>query len=126
MNAPLPNLQRLGPKLHSIESPTQRLARLVKVLGLRPLATLLGTDPSNLSKATSGTRDLSTAIGRRVLDLDHVFARALQIFEPEVVVDWLEGTEPTLGFARPIDILNLQGCVPLLNILDRIEAGGSA
>ncbi len=69
---------------------------------------------------------LSPEIARRALDLDHVLARALQIMAPETVIDWLEGMEPTFNFARPIDVLALQGSAPLLTILDRIEAGAYA
>lgn len=113
-------------KLGELGSMRPRLEHLTAILGVRPLAALLDTDPSNLSKAVAGKRDLSPEIARRVLDLDHVLARALQVMKPEVVVDWLEGTEPTFGFARPIDVLAIRGSAPLLNILDRLEAGSYA
>lgn len=103
-----------------------RVARLAETLGLRPVAALLDTDPSNLAKAIAGKRDLPASIAKRALDLDHVLARAMQVFEPLVVVDWLEGAEPTLGFARPIDVLASRGSAPLLEVLDRIEAGAYA
>jgi uncharacterized protein (DUF2384 family) len=113
-------------KLGGLASMRPRLARLTEVLGVRPVAALLGTDASNLSKALAGKRDLSPEIARRALDLDHVLARALQIMEPQVVIDWLEGSEPTFGFARPIDVLALRGSAPVLDVLDRLEAGAYA
>lgn len=103
-----------------------RLERLKEVFGVRPLAALLDTDASNLSKAISGTRELSPEVAKRALDLEHVLARALQLMEPQVVIDWLEGTEATFGFARPIDILATRGSAPLLTILDRMEDGAYA
>jgi uncharacterized protein (DUF2384 family) len=87
---------------------------------------MLQTDASNLAKALSGKRELSPLVAKRVLDLEHVLVRALQIFEPETVVDWLEGTEPTFGFGRPIDVLLIKGAAPLLEVLDRIEGGAYA
>jgi hypothetical protein len=50
----------------------------------------------------------------------------LQIFKPEVVIDWLEGSEPSFGFSRPIDVLAIEGSPRLLEVLDRIEAGAYA
>jgi len=113
-------------KLGGLASMRPRLARLTEVLGVRPVAALLGTDASNLSKALAGKRDLSPEIARRALELDHVLARALQIMEPQTVIDWLEGTEPTFGCARPIDVLAMQGSGPLLAVLDRVASGGYA
>jgi hypothetical protein len=76
--------------------------------------------------AATGKCDLPAEIARRVLDLDHLPARALQIMRPEVMIDWLEGTEPTLGFTRPIDVLGMEACAPLLKVLDRPESGAYA
>ena len=113
-------------RLGGLASMQPRLERLARSLGVRPLAALLDTDPSNLAKALGGKRELSPEIARRALDLEHVLARALQIMEPPTVLAWLEGVEPTFGFARPVDILAQRGSAPLLKILDRIEAGAYA
>jgi uncharacterized protein (DUF2384 family) len=113
-------------RLHDFRSMRPRLSRLVRLLGVRPLASMLQTDASNLAKALSGKRELSPLVAKRVLDLEHVLVRALQIFEPEAAVDWLEGTEPTFGFGRPIDVLLIKGAAPLLEVLDRIESGAYA
>jgi hypothetical protein len=54
---------------------------------------------------------ISPVMSRRVLDLHAVLARALQIFAPEVVTDWLVGHEPFLNDARPIDVLAVRGAI---------------
>lgn len=113
-------------KLGRLASMQPRLERLKDLFGVRPLAALLDTDPSNLSKAIAGTRDLPPEIAKRALDLEYVLARALQLMDPQVVLDWLEGADPAFGFARPIDILAVRGTAPLLTILDRLESGAYA
>jgi len=104
-----------------------RLLRLAEILGTRPLAGLLDVDAANLSRMVAGKRNVPEEIGRRILDVDHVLARALQVFgDAQVVMDWLEGTEPTFGFGQPIVMLAKHGAGPLLDVLDRIDAGAYA
>ena len=114
-------------KLNELGAMQPRVVRLATILGIRPLAGLLGIDSGNLNQMAAGKRNVPEEIGKRLLDLDHVLARALQVFgDAQVVVDWLEGTEPTFGFGKPIVVLAKRGAGPLLEVLDRIDAGAYA
>lgn len=117
--------RKLSPrKLNELGAMQPRLLRLAEILGTRPLAGLLGMDPGNLTQMVAGKRNVPEEIAKRALDLDHVLARALQVFgDAQVVVDWLEGTEPTFGFGKPIVMLSKHGAGPLLDVLDAIDAG---
>ena len=114
-------------KLSELAAMQPRLARFAAVIGTRPLADLLGVDNGNLSRMVSGNRPIPEEVGKRLLDLDHVLTRALQVFgSGQVVLDWLEGSEPTFGFGQPVAMLAARGAGPLLEVLDRIEAGAYA
>jgi hypothetical protein len=63
--------------------------------------------------------DCSTSIVRRSRA---VLLRACRLFDPVVVPDWLEGSEPHLGGARPIDVLEMLGASPVLVSLAAIES----
>lgn len=99
--------------------------RLKNVFGLTALAAVLNADKGNLSRFLSGTRGISGDIAQRAIDVDHVLTRAAQIFESDVIGDWLTGYDQQLG-GRPIDVLTVQGAGPLIDTLDRIESGGYA
>ena len=58
--------------------------------------------------------NISPLMSRRILDLHAVLARAIAVFAPEVVTDWLVGHEPFLNDARPIDVLAQRGAAPLM------------
>lgn len=102
------------------------VASLARALGVRRLARLLAITDTELRKARSGESPLPALVASRARDLDIVLARALQVFNEKVIVNWLEGTEPTYGFARPIDIFCVRGKDALLDVLDRIDSGGYA
>ena len=57
---------------------------------------------------------------KRLVDLDHVMARASLIFAPEVALGWLFGHNSYLEGA-PIDILQLRGVQDVLDALDADE-----
>lgn len=110
----------------TFDSAFPNVARLAPALGQRRLTILLGITSHDLHKARSGDGPLSGAAAQRARDLDVVLARALQVLNESTIVDWLEGTEPTMGFARPINIFCVRGKNALLDILDRIASGGYA
>ena len=62
----------------------------------------------------------------RLLDLDHVLGRASLVWEPEVVVDWLESPNAFLAGARPIDVLRTHGPADVVAALDATASGAFA
>lgn len=63
---------------------------------------------------------------RRLIDLDHVLARALLIWDEGVARDWLESPNGYLGGARPVDVLITRGPSEVLDALDAVQAGAFA
>lgn len=61
---------------------------------------------------------MSAPMIKRVLDLHDVFSRALQVYDPQVAVDWLLGADRYLGGKRPVDVLATDGAAPLIEALD--------
>jgi hypothetical protein len=112
--------QSLG-KLAALEP---RLQGLADSLGRQVLAALLGINADDIAPMIAGRRAIPRETGRRILDIDYLLARALYVFgSAQVVVDWLDGIEPTFGYGQPIVMLAKRGVAPLLEVLERIEAG---
>lgn len=87
------------------------------------MADLLAVSKSQPSRWRSGQEQPSPAKARELIDLDHVLARATLIWEPEVAIDWLIGSNAHLDGARPIDILRVRGSAEVLGALDAAAAG---
>ncbi|CAH0274409.1 hypothetical protein SRABI83_03739 [Arthrobacter sp. Bi83] len=66
---------------------------------------------------------VKTALGR---DDRPLVNRMLSQMTPEAALLWLQGSEPFLGGARPVDVLALDGAGPLLDTLGALEQGGFA
>jgi uncharacterized protein (DUF2384 family) len=101
------------------------LARMVAVYGHNSVARLLDVDAAMLTRWKRGVK-ISTAMSRRILDVHAVLASALQVFAPQVAMQWLVGHEPFLNDARPIDVLAVRGAAPLIEALDAVAAGNYA
>lgn len=102
----------------------RRTEFLVETLGgITPVAELLDVSKSQPSRWRSGQEQPSPAKARELIDLDHVLARAVLLWEPEVAIDWLLGSNSYLDGARPIDILRLRGSSEVLEALDAAAAG---
>jgi len=98
------------------------LGRLVKLLGNNQLGALLGVAKSQPSRWLRGD-PIAAENERRILDLDYVIARALRVIHADKIGDWLTYQVPTLGWARPIDVLATQGPEAVTYALDTIEEG---
>ncbi|MFZ0030447.1 MAG: hypothetical protein WAK84_01060 [Candidatus Cybelea sp.] len=98
------------------------LIQMVSAYGHNPVARLLDVDAAMVTRWKRGGK-ISPLMSRRILDLHAVLARAIAVFAPEVVTDWLVGHEPFLNDARPIDVLAQRGAAPLIEALDAIDAG---
>jgi len=101
----------------------ERLDRLIATLGSNRVAEILGVSASQPSRWRSGAERMSPQSQRRVLDLDYVMARVLQLFPREQAEIWLTSHNPHLG-ARPIDVLRLRGVGPVIAAADA-EAQGA-
>ncbi len=111
----------------AVWGPAQRTDELASHLGgVTALARALGVSPSQPSRWKSGKESPSPDMARRLVDLDHVVARALLVWDPEVVPDWLTSPNGHLGGATPLGVLSTQGPSAVLDALDAVEAGGFA
>ena len=98
------------------------IEQIVAAVGSNATARLIGVNPAQVSRWTSGA-PISGEMGRRILDLHAVLTRVLRLFAHDVAARWLFGSEPLLGGARPIDVLALQGSAPVVRALDGIAQG---
>lgn len=94
--------------------------------GVRRLAGMLGVSASQPSRWRRGEERPSLVTSRRLLDLDHVLARALLLWEEPVAMDWLESPNGHLNGARPIDVLMTRGAGEVTDALDATQSGAFA
>ncbi len=92
--------------------------------GVRALAETLGVSPSQPTRWRQGKDFPSPQLARRIVDLDHVIASLLQVWEPETAMDWLQSANGHLDGARPIDVLRLRSSSEVVAAL-RAEAEGA-
>jgi uncharacterized protein (DUF2384 family) len=102
------------------------LVRLDAAFGTRPIAKLLDVGAGTVTNWKRRRHAISPEYAKRVIELHDVLVRALQVFQPQVAMDWLVGHEPYLDHARPIDVLVKHGAAPLIVALDGIESLGYA
>jgi hypothetical protein len=100
--------------------------RLVRVLGPRAVARLIGTDHANLINYISERRTISVDVARRLIDTEFLLSRVAQVFVGRAAVDWLLSADVRRGGARRIDIFAADGVAPLLDDLERIAEGAYA
>ena len=103
----------------------ERLARLVGDFGNNRIASLLDVSPSQPSRWRRGQERMSADSQRRLLDLDYVMARLLQLYPREQAEIWLGSHNAHLG-ARPVDVLRLQGAGPVVAAVDAEAEGAYA
>ncbi len=104
---------------------TELLGRLIRAYGSNAVAEMIGVDKAMVSHWTrkNSPKPISSTMASRIIDIHDVINRALQLFQPEVAADWLAGSEPLLGGARPIDVLKNRGAIPVIQALEGIAAG---
>lgn len=107
--------------------PAQRTSYLIdSVGGVRRLAKILCVSASQPSRWRSGEERPGPVASRRLLDLDHVFSRALLLWEEPIALDWLESPNGYLDGARPIDVLGARGASAVIDALDAAQSGAFA
>jgi uncharacterized protein (DUF2384 family) len=119
--------RRAAPPVEPSWLPQARTQFLIDTLGgVTKVADVLGVSKSQPSRWKDGTERPGAETGRLIVDLEHVIARALQIWEPDVVPVWLTSANPYLNQARPIDVLRSRGAGEVLEALDATLSGAYA
>jgi len=90
------------------------------------LAELLKVSRSQPSQWRNGKETPTSDMQRRIIDLDHVVARAQLVWEPEIALDWLHSPNSYLDGAVPLDVLELRGPAEVLDALDAVLSGAYA
>ncbi|MPZ68677.1 MAG: hypothetical protein GEU71_04020 [Actinobacteria bacterium] len=103
----------------------ERLERLVEGFGNNRVASLLEVSQSQPSRWRQGKERLGPVSRKRVLDLDYVLSRLLQIYPREQAEIWLTSQNSHLG-GRPLDVLHLKGVGPLIEAIDAEAEGAFA
>ena len=107
--------------------PAERTDALAKSLGgVTALARALDVSPSQPSRWKSGKESPGPEAARRLVDLDHVVARALLVWDPSVVPTWLGSPNAFLGGQTPLGVLATRGPAEVLDALEAFETGGFA
>jgi uncharacterized protein (DUF2384 family) len=104
----------------------ERVAELIALFGNNRVARLLGVAQSQPGRWKSRREAPSAENAKRIVDLEYVTARFLQAWPVDLLGDWLEGPNPYLNDARPVDVLALEGPLPLIEAIDAGEQGAFA
>jgi uncharacterized protein (DUF2384 family) len=116
----------LRPAAEALTDVRPLLERVVDALGTNATARLLDADRAQVSRWGSGTEPVSAEMGRRIVDLHDVLTRILRVYSRSAASLWLNGSEPLLGGARPIDVLAMEGAAPVIRAIDGISQGAFA
>jgi len=106
--------------------PKVRADQVVRVLGNRRAAAVLGVSESQPSRWRKAIEVPSSQVAPMLVDLDHIIARLQLIWDEDVIGDWLEGANAFLDGARPIDVLRVNGSGPVLEAIEAEAAGAYA
>ena len=106
--------------------PELQVIRLVELLGNNLLADLLSVNRSQPSMWKNNKEKLSVENQRKVSDLDHVMNRLLIELYPDQAIQWMQGSNPHLNFARPMDALIVNGPSKVLDAIDALASGSYA
>ena len=105
----------------------QRTEFLIAALGGgSKVASLLGVNRSQPTQWKNGAESPSPEVGRLLIDLDYVVARASMLWASDLVIVWLSSPNAFLDNARPIDVLAERGSRDVVNALDAELAGSYA
>lgn len=103
----------------------ERLEYLVAGFDNNRIAELLGVSKSQPSRWRSGKDGIGSESLRRLVDLDYVMARLLQLYPPDQAEIWLTSHNAHLG-GRPVDVLRLRGAGPVVTAIDAAAQGAYA
>jgi uncharacterized protein (DUF2384 family) len=89
------------------------------------LAEWLGIERSQITRAAAG-QSIGGAAGWRMKGLAAVVTALLDVYDPEVVPDWLAGINPHLNDRRPLDVLAQGDVASVMAALQAEQAGSFA
>lgn len=105
--------------------PRERVDFVINVLGgTRITATILDVAPSQPSRWSSGQTVPSPEQARMLIDLDHVLAHLLLVWDAGVARGWLTTANAHLDGLTPLTWIRLHGTAEVINAL-RAEAAGA-
>jgi hypothetical protein len=114
----------VGISKHAVPLARERTEFLIAALGSSTaVAKLLEVSRSQPGKWRRGLESPGADAARLLIDLDHVLARAMMIWDAPTARDWLTGINPFLEGARPIDVLRTRGSRDVIDALDAAMAG---
>jgi uncharacterized protein (DUF2384 family) len=116
----------LRPAADALTDVRPLLERIVEALGTNATARVLDADRAQVSRWGAGTEPVSAEMGRRIVDVHDVLTRILRVYSRSAASLWLNGSEPLLGGARPIDVLAIEGAAPVIRAIDGIAQGAFA
>ena len=123
---PSPRSIVLRPAADALTDVRPLLERLVEALGSNATARVLDADRAQVSRWRAAAEPISAEMGRRIVDLHDVLSRILRVYSRNAASLWLNGSEPLLGGARPIDVLAIEGAAPVIRAIDGISQGAFA
>ncbi len=107
-------------------APQTRAELVVGVLGNKRTAELLNVSQSQPSRWRTGEETPGAAVAPLLVDLDHVIARLLLIWDRAMVFDWLTGPNGFLDGARPIDVITARGTTEVIEAIEAEASGAYA
>lgn len=107
-------------------SPSIRAGLVVATLGNKRTAGLLQVSPSQPTRWKQAKEVPGPQAAPLLLDLDHIIARLLLVWDESVIGDWLEGSNAFLDGARPIDVLRTRGSTEVVEAIEAEAAGAYA
>ena len=109
-------------KARVVYDPKRRTSFVVEVLGNQTVASALRVNKSQPSRWKSGAEAPSDRTAARLVDLDYVLARLLLVWDQPVARDWLSTPNGFLDGASPLDVIEREGPLP---VVEAIEAEAS-
>jgi Antitoxin Xre/MbcA/ParS C-terminal toxin-binding domain len=107
--------------------PRFRTRFLIETLGgATGVADFLGVSDKQPVLWQDGMERPEPEVARLIVDLDHVVARAVQLWTADVVMTWLRSPNPYLESATPLNVLRSRGAAEVLEALDATLSGAYA
>lgn len=104
-----------------------RLEALVVDLGGRAaVAQAIGVNRAQVTRWLDRGQVPDPENSRRVESIELVLARLLRIYDHDIALRWLAGTNALLGDRRPMDLLGRGRLTEVLGAIDAEEAGSFA
>jgi hypothetical protein len=105
-------------KARVVYDPKRRTSFVVEVLGNQTVASALRVNKSQPSRWKSGAEAPSDRAAAGLVDLDYVLARLLLVWDESVARDWLSTPNGFLDGASPLEVIEREGPLPVVEAID--------